>query len=74
MVPLPRRVEALDCPQLLGDESTIYSEKMVAISAGSRHTALLTRSGRLIIMYVSKNHAATNLGNSLYDGGAIGGS
>ena len=44
----PVRISDLDDEELLGDIDMV--DDVVSVTCGSRHSALLTRSGRVIVM------------------------
>ena len=50
MVTHPRRVIEFDCPNVLGDG--LGGDDIVQVDCNVRYTALLTKKGRVIFMYV----------------------
>ena len=52
MVIRPRRISALDCPHLLGDDARAGGGDVIKVECNVRYTALLTKSGRVLFMFV----------------------
>jgi hypothetical protein len=50
MVTHPRRIIEFDCPNVLGDGPG--GDDIVQVDCNVRYTALLTKKGRVIFMYV----------------------
>jgi len=51
IISVPRRISEFDCPRVLG--YTNCTDSIIAVTGGTRHTAFLTCSGRLLFMYVT---------------------
>ena len=53
MVTRPRRISALDCPHLLGDDARAGDGGgIIKVECNVRYTALLIKSGRVLFMFV----------------------